>query len=68
MTLPNIHTPGRLERFARWSRLWPYLGLIYLGYYAWARREIRPTHPDAPKVGHRYTQLKQEFKHESRRR
>jgi hypothetical protein len=60
-TLPNIHTPGRLERFARRSGLWPWLGRVYLAFYAWARREIHPQHPDALLVGHRYKQLKQEF-------
>jgi hypothetical protein len=41
--------------------LWPYYGRASLLFYAWAVRSIKPTHPDAHKVGKRYALLRAEF-------
>lgn len=49
------------ERIARRLRLWPLYGFALYAFYAWARREINPLHPDAPKVGQRYARLRAEF-------
>lgn len=52
---------SRTERNLRRWGLWPIFGRLALVYYAWARREINPLHPDAPKVGRRYAALRAEF-------
>lgn len=41
--------------------LWPLYGRMSFAFYAWAKREIRPTNPDAAKVGRRYDALRREF-------
>jgi hypothetical protein len=41
--------------------IWPVYGRALLAYYEWARREIRPTNPDAFYVGRRYAYLVREF-------
>lgn len=61
MTLPHPFPPTWRERVARACGLWPVYGRIALKWWAWAHRQIKPTHPDAPEVSFRYTQLKQEF-------
>lgn len=59
--LPVPFPPTWRERFFRRVGLWSWYGRLAYWGWAWAQKEIRPTHPHAPEVGYRYTQLKQEF-------
>lgn len=59
--LPLVQPMHARERIARALGLWPVYGRLALAYYEWARREIAPLHPDAFRVGRRYSALVREF-------
>lgn len=59
--LPRPFPPTWRERVARRVGLWSMFGRLALWSYDGARRKLPPTHPDAPEVNYRYTQLRQEF-------
>lgn len=59
--LPLAQPMNARERIARALGLWPVYGRLALSYYTWAQSEISPTHPDAFRVGRRFSALVREF-------